>query len=289
MLARNAYNTEFGDAGRLLARHRAAAVVHLRPRRVHRPQPHAERAGGARSASRLAGRIGAGLDPCARAAGRRCEIEPGERGAWRSCSARGATRRTRPSWPRATRSLAQCEAALGATPSAAGTTRSARSRCSTPDDSFDLIVNRWLLYQTLELPHLGAQRPVSAGRRVRVPRSAAGRAGAASTRGRTSVASTCCAPRRGSSSRATCSTGGIRRAGAARGRAAPTICCGCRTPSPRYVVADRRRRRCSTRSCRSSKAPPLEPRAAEIYTLPRVSRRDGVALRARACAPSIAR
>ena len=43
-----------------------------------------------------------------------------------------------------------------------------------------------------QLPHLGAQRTVSAGRRVRIPRSAAGRAGAALHAARISAARTCC-------------------------------------------------------------------------------------------------
>ena len=87
-----------------------------------------------------------------------------------------------------------------------------------------------------ELPHLGALRAVPARRRVRLPRSAAGRAWRCSTRARICAGRTCCARRRGSSSRATCSTGGIRRPAAAPGRGAPTICCGCRTSWPRTCV-----------------------------------------------------
>ena len=77
-------------------------------------------------------------------------------------------------------------------------------------------------------------------------------------------------PRRGSSSRATCSTGGIRRAGAAPARAVRTISSGSLTWWP----ATSRRpatNPCSTRRCRSSRRPLLEPDQHENYMLPRVS------------------
>ncbi len=48
-------------------------------------------------------------------------------------------------------------------------------------------------------------------------------------------ASSCCSRPRGSSARATCSTGGIRRAATAPARAARTTCSGCPTPPLRYL------------------------------------------------------
>ena len=109
-----------------------------------------------------------------------------------------------------------------------------------------------------ELPALGARRLLPAGRRLRLPRSAAGRDGAARSRGPTSPARTCSGPPAGSSSKATCSTGGTSRAAAGCARAAPTICSGCRTPSP-STSARPATPACSTSACRSSKAPVLAP------------------------------
>ena len=84
-----------------------------------------------------------------------------------------------------------------------------------------------------ELPHLDARRLLPAGRRVRLPRSAAGRDGAAVCRAGPRARRICCAPPAASSSKATCSTGGTSRPAAACAPAAPTICSGCR-----HVVAD---------------------------------------------------
>ena len=79
-----------------------------------------------------------------------------------------------------------------------------------------------------ELPLLGALRVVSIQRSLWIPRPVAGFAGLR-----------LCAPRdharaysaaaAGNSSRATCSTGGMRKPAWACARAVPTICCGCRS------------------------------------------------------------
>ncbi len=98
----------------------------------------------------------------------------------------------------------------------------------TPDAAMDTMLNRWLLYQTLVLPHLGAFGFLSIGRRVWFSRSVAGRDGAglqqSGHRPRTNSAGRAVI----SSKKATCNTGGIRRVAAACARVSPTICCGCR-------------------------------------------------------------
>ena len=58
----------------------------------------------------------------------------------------------------------------------------AERRQSAPDDSFDLIVNRWLCISDIGVSRLGAQRSISARRRVRFSRSTSGRARADATR-----------------------------------------------------------------------------------------------------------
>ena len=63
------------------------------------------------------------------------------------------------------------------------------------------------------LPHLGALGLLSGQRRLRLPRSAAGRHGAWPWPSRTRRGAICCAPPRGNSSKATFSIGGSRQSG----------------------------------------------------------------------------
>ena len=100
-------------------------------------------------ASALQGRAGAGLDPCA-ALQIVVEIPAGrDRGRSRSCSARVRTRRhARDAGRRSTARLDEVLASLARTEQFWDDTLGA-VQVHTPDDSFDLIVNRWLLYQTL--------------------------------------------------------------------------------------------------------------------------------------------
>ena len=114
----------------------------------------------------------------------------------------------------------------------------ARVQVARPIPALDLMVNRWLLYQTCRLPHLG---PASGFYQS---------GGAFGFRDQLQDCWRCCtsrppicarpypaarrAPVRG---RATCCTGGTRRRAAACARAARTTCSGCLTSTAQYVEA----------------------------------------------------
>ena len=99
---------------------------------------------------------------------------------------------------------------------------------STPDPSMDLLLNRWLLYQTLFVPHLGARGFLPGQWRLRIPRSAAGRDGPRRRPAR-NTREQILRPPRANLRKATCNTGGIRHPGAAFAPACLTICSGCHT------------------------------------------------------------
>ena len=146
MLARNTYNADFKDSvafwrvagtARSYTGDRAEFVG--RHRSLNAPAALFRKA--------LAGRTGAGLDACG-ALQVVLEIEPGES---RSVSfVLGQGRDGAHAIELASRysSVEQAEATLAATTRMWDDTLGA-VQVHTPDDSFDLIVNRWLLYQTL--------------------------------------------------------------------------------------------------------------------------------------------
>ncbi|MGE0592661.1 MAG: glucoamylase family protein [Vicinamibacterales bacterium] len=146
LLARNAYNPEFG-ARVAFWRASETPVSHTGDRAefIGRNRTLGEPA--ALFRAHLGGRTGAGLDPCG-ALQVVLEIEPGATA--RVAFALGQGRDQADAAALAARygSLAQADATLEDV-TRRWTDMLEAIQVHTPDDSFDLIVNRWLLYQTL--------------------------------------------------------------------------------------------------------------------------------------------
>ena len=146
LVARNRYNAEYSD--------RVAFWRTTEPTRsftcdrgdfIGRNRTLARPAGLLRD--RLAGRSGAGLDPCA-ALHVTLECRPGETRRVAFVLGQAADARHADDLVARYSTLAQCDAALARVEQFWDEALGAL-QVSTPDDSFDLIVNRWLLYQTL--------------------------------------------------------------------------------------------------------------------------------------------
>ena len=196
ILARNPYNARVRRARRPSSPRAEPPLGDRRPRRVPRPQRLAAQPGRAARARALGGRFGAGLDPCAALAGRRRPRRPASSASVVFVLGQGdATARTRARSVDRYADPRRADAALRRVEAPLGRALLGAVQVRTPDDSFDVLMNRWLLYQALSCRAVGALGLLPAGRRVRLPRPAPGRHGARLRAARTSRASTCCAPR----------------------------------------------------------------------------------------------
>ena len=146
LLARNPYNVEY--PGQVAFMHATEAVRSFtcdrgefvgRGRTLSRPA--------ALHRAELEGRTGAALDPCA-ALQVMVPIEPGRSRRFAFVLGHGANRKAATELAARYASLAQCEEALEGAERSWDKTLGAL-QVKTPDDSFDLIVNRWLPYQAL--------------------------------------------------------------------------------------------------------------------------------------------
>jgi cyclic beta-1,2-glucan synthetase len=155
MLARNPYNTAYKDRVAFWhATETARSVTGDRADFIGRNRTLATPAALLRET--LGGRLGAGLDPCA-ALQIAVSIPPGE--SRRIAFVLGQGENPSHAVDLATR-YSQLEAVDDAIQRSARFWDDALGaiQVHTPDDSFDLLVNRWLLYQALSCRNLGAQR-----------------------------------------------------------------------------------------------------------------------------------
>ena len=177
----------------------------------------------------LSNRVGAGARPVRRDSRRTSTSARARSGSSSACS---ATPPTPAQVARARRALSRSRrgrrrAARGRARS--GTACSARSTVRTPDRGDGPAAQSLAALPDAGLPHLGALGVLPVERRVRLPRPAAGHAGAAGVGAGDRRARTCFTPRRGSSSKGTSSTGGTSRAARACAPASRTTGSGCRT------------------------------------------------------------
>ena len=244
-----------------------SATRHRRSHGVHRPQRHAAAPAALRRAA-LSDRIGAGARSLRRRPGGASTLEPGEDakliGLLGEAADAAAARALVAALPRAAApSTRRCDEAVAFWDGLLGTLE-----VKTPDRALDLMVNRWLLYQTLACRIWGRSAFYQSSGAFGFRDQLQDVARAPVTRRRISRARTCCAPRRASSSRATCSTGGTSRAARACARDSRTTGCGSSTAALHYVGGDRRRR-----GARRAGAVPRRPPARRRRSTKRTSGR----------------
>ncbi len=146
MLSRNTYNAEFRDSTAFWCA-TEAPHSHTADRTEFVGRNRTPGAPAALFRQRLAGRTGAGLDPCG-ALQLVMELQPGATRRVAFVLGQGRDRPHALELAARYASLEQAEATLAAVERMWDESLGA-VQIRTPDDSFDLIVNRWLLYQTL--------------------------------------------------------------------------------------------------------------------------------------------